>query len=280
MLLCRFRTSWRFSKLLCKYGGAVNVGTVKKNYKINRANAPKCHFFMEEVHHHIKDITSLHQTWTSEEIEKWWDIWCGCKWAQWEFGSYFGSNRCFFLCVLSYLQDCNYWFFTFCLKKNQIFLTTTWVFGVRFGTVHLAQMSFDPDCVKCTYRAAVLLLHASVPGILSARVQVCTSDWKHGMRMNADVSVRLQGCSILSALLKAFWRWNDSIKGTMSTPSPAMWQRFTLTRFPKLGFSFTGGKWALLLFFSSSGRSLCWQERPQRHMTWHALQSRLRALYL
>lgn len=173
MLLCRFRTSWRFSKLLCKYGGAVNVGTVKKNYKINRANAPKCHFFMEEVHHHIKDITSLHQTWTSEEIEKWWDIWCGCKWAQWEFGSYFGANRCFFLCVLSYLQDCNYWFFTFCLKKNQIFLTTTWVFGVRFGTVHLAQMSFDPDCVKCTYRAAVLLLHASVPGILSARVHVC-----------------------------------------------------------------------------------------------------------
>lgn len=79
------------------------------------------------------------------------------------------------------------------------------------------------------------------------------------------------GCMIFSALLKAFSKWNDSIKGTMGILSPAMWQRFTLTRFPKLGCSCTGGKWVLLLFFSPTRGSLCRQERLQRHMTWHAL---------
>lgn len=79
------------------------------------------------------------------------------------------------------------------------------------------------------------------------------------------------GCKIFFALSKAFSKWNDSIKGTMGILSPAMWQRFTLTRFPKLGCSCTGGKWALLPFFSSTRGSLCRQERPQRHMTWHAL---------
>lgn len=86
------------------------------------------------------------------------------------------------------------------------------------------------------------------------------------------------GYRIFSTLSKAFSKWNDSIKGTMGILSQAMWQRFTLTRFPKLGCSCTRGKWTLLLFFSSTRRSLCRQERLHRHMTWHGLQSRLRVL--
>lgn len=124
--------------------------------------------------------------------------------------------------------------------------------------------------------------------ILNLPVCLCVRRCKHASKpwiekcvcTNADVAVWVQDAGYSQLSWTLFSKWNDSIKGTMGILSPAMWQRFTLTRFPKLGCSGTGGKSALLPFFSSTLGSLCRQERPQRHMTWHALQSSLRALYL